>query len=97
MATWGAIVLAVVFAFVWETVLSIVQSLMLPANAAVPNWFHLLTRLNPKYFYIDANTLQLGNAAPFYLEPWFGGVIVAGWLLVSLGLAYVLFERSDLA
>ncbi len=97
VATWGAIVLAIVFAFAWDTVLNMIESLMLPPDAAIPNWFHLVTRLNPKFFYIDANTLELGNSAPFYLEPWFGGVIVAGWLLIPLGLAYLLFERSDLA
>lgn len=97
VATWGAIVLAIVFAFAWETVLNIIESFMLPPDAAIPNWFRFITRLNPKFFYIDANTLQLGDSAPFYLEPWFGGVIVAGWLLIPLGLAYLLFERSDLA
>ncbi|UPM44163.1 ABC transporter permease subunit [Halocatena salina] len=97
VATWGAIVLAIVFAFAWDTVFSIIQSFMLPPDAATPNWLHLIIRLNPKFFYMDSNTLELGDTAPFYLEPWFGGVIVAGWLLIPLGLAYLLFERSDLA
>jgi ABC-2 type transport system permease protein len=97
VATWGAIVLVIVFTFAWDTVLNIIESFMLPPNAAIPNWFHLITRLNPKYFYIGANTLELGGSAPFYLEAWFGGVIVVGWLLIPLSLAYVLFDRRDLA
>ncbi|RRJ34001.1 ABC transporter permease subunit [Halocatena pleomorpha] len=97
VAMWGAIVLAIVFAFAWDMVRNVIESFMLPPDAGIPNWFRLITRFNPKYFYLDAQTLELGNAAPFYLEPWFGGVIVAGWLLIPLGLAYLLFERSDLA
>lgn len=97
VATWGAIGLAIVFAFAWDPVLNIIMDFMLPDDGAIPNWVHLITRLNPRFFYMDANTLELGNSAPFYLEAWFGGVIVAGWLLIPLGLAYVLFDRSDLA
>jgi ABC-type transport system involved in multi-copper enzyme maturation permease subunit len=30
------------------------------------------------------------------LDPWFGGVILGGWLVVPLGLAVFRFQRGDL-
>ncbi|WP_158057774.1 ABC transporter permease [Halorussus halophilus] len=35
-------------------------------------------------------------STPFYLEPWFGLVILAAWIVLPLGLGYWRFERADL-
>jgi ABC-2 type transport system permease protein len=106
MATWGAIGLAILFTFLWKAVLIVVKSFVRPPIPDTgygpmplpPDWFFLLKRLNPRYAFKDASELGLGNnPAPFYLDPWFGGVILAGWLLVPLGIAYLRFQRSDIA
>ena len=41
-------------------------------------------------------TARAPAGTPFYLEPWFGFVILAGWVVVSLGLGYLRFQRTDL-
>lgn len=98
VATWGAIGIAVLFAFVWDTVLIITRISLFPPNSPVPNWFHLLQRIDPKYAFIDAQAVELStDSAPFYLDTWFAVVILGFWLLVPLGLASLRFGRGDLA
>lgn len=94
-ATWGAVWLAFLFAFVWDSVLAIIKTVLFTSET-LPPWYYLFARLNPKYAFdqIKAGALE---TTPFYVEAWFGGVILAGWLLVPLGLAYLRFERGDLA
>jgi ABC-2 type transport system permease protein len=92
VATWGAIGLAILFAFAWDTVLLIIEASVVPPRSPVPNWLALLKRLDPKYAFMNVS-----GPAPFYLEPWFGVVILGGWIVVPLGLGYLRFERGDLA
>lgn len=95
VATWGAIGLAILFAFVWDSVLAIIKTVMF-TSVNLPPWYYFIIRLNPKYAFvhIDATALE---TSPFYLEAWFGGVILAGWFFLPLGLAYLQFDRGDLA
>ncbi|MFC7193191.1 ABC transporter permease subunit [Halocatena marina] len=95
-ATWGAVGLAILFAFGWESVLIIIESLLV-SGGSPPSWFLLFNRLNPKYALDTSASGVGGGAASFYLEPWFGVVILGGWLLVPLGLGYLRFQRGDLA
>lgn len=92
VATWGAIGLAVMFAFGWDSVNAIIGSILFPPESTPPNWFVLFGRLNPKYAFDG-----LSGQVPFYLEPWFAGVILGGWIVVPLGMAYLRFQRGDLA
>lgn len=95
VATWGAVWLAFLFAFVWDSVLAVIKTFMFTSQT-LPPWYYLIARFNPKYAFepIEATAL---DTTPFYLEAWFGGVILTGWLLVPLGLAYLQFQRGDLA
>ena len=95
MATWGAVWLAFLFAFVWDSVLAVIKT-FLYTSETLPPWFYVIKRLDPKYafLHLDASALE---TTPFYLEAWFGLVILGGWLLVPLGLGYLRFERGDLA
>jgi len=75
-----------------------------------PEWYQLFTRLNPNSAYQAAATALLpggpgagGNLAggrsgsqPYFLESWFGFVILAIWIVVPLVLGYSRFERTDL-
>jgi ABC-2 type transport system permease protein len=111
-ATAGAITLVLLFLFLWDVFLLLVNyvaeqlSLIEPA-AGLPNWYFFLSSLNPTTAYasavaalIDSGTgieaiAQMSNP-PFYLQNWFGLVILAFWLVVPIGLAYLRFERTDL-
>ena len=92
VATWGAIGLAILFAFGWDTVLIIIDTSMVPPGNPAPSWLALFKRLDPKYAF-----MSVSGPAPFYLDPWFWVVILGGWIVVSLGLGYLRFERGDLA
>lgn len=95
VATWGAVGLTILFAFLWDGFLLFVKTAFVAdINNTPPDWFSLVKRLNPR----NAFDVALGGTGPvlFYLEPWFGIVIFGGWLVVPLGLAYLRFERMDL-
>jgi ABC-2 type transport system permease protein len=110
IAIGGAITLVLLFLFFWGVFMALVNyaarelSLVAP-NAMSPDWIIFLRRLNPTAAYRNAIFSliipdQGMNAAmqnhPFYLENWFGFVILAFWLVVPIGLAYIRFERADL-
>lgn len=98
MATWGAVGLAMLFAFLWDSVLFVVNITTFDVKGGGPNWFYFLKRLNPRHAFKDASALgAAGGPTPFYLEPWFGIVILGVWLVVPLGLASLRFQRGDLA
>jgi ABC-2 type transport system permease protein len=75
-----------------------------------PDWLAFLTYLNPTRAFGGAlqvllptflpsngiGSLGVGANPPFYLEEWFGFVILAFWLVVPLGLAYLHFRSTDL-
>lgn len=104
MAMWGSIGLTLLFVFLWDSVLVLAESFVerTPENSPVgpvselPDWYYLIKRLNPRHAFQDATAFGVEPGA-FYLEPWFAVVILGGWLVVPLGLAYVRFKRSDLA
>ncbi|UPM44974.1 ABC transporter permease [Halocatena salina] len=104
MAMWGAIGLVLLFVFLWDSVLVLFESFVerTPENSpvgpisALPDWYYLIERLNPRHAFEDVTPFSVDSGA-FYLEPWFAGVILGVWLIVPLGLAYLRFERSDLS
>lgn len=107
MATWGAIGLATVFVFLWDSVMVLLDAIVRPPPTQVsggviiepsPDWFYLIKRLNPRHAFKSATELGMtSEPTPFYLDPWFGGVILGVWLIVPLALASLRFQRSDLA
>ncbi|RRJ31846.1 ABC transporter permease subunit [Halocatena pleomorpha] len=104
MAMWGAIGLTLLFVFLWDSVLVLVESVVerTPENSPVgpvselPDWYYLIKRLNPRHAFEDVTPYSV-ELDVFYLEPWFAVVILGVWLVVPLGLAYLRFERGDLA
>lgn len=100
----GAVGLTVVFSFLWDFVIGLTSTIIRPRPGPeagvitpepLPPWIFLLKRLNPRHALKDATTFSI-ESSPFYLEPWFGVVIIAFWLAVPLGLAYLRFHDSDL-
>ncbi|EMA46271.1 ABC transporter permease [Halococcus saccharolyticus] len=76
-------------------------------NAVVPpDWYRLVVSLNPSSAYqstlgtIFSQDLNFGvsqsQSLPYYLQDWFGFVVLAIWLVVPLVLGYLRFNRSDL-
>ena len=97
VATWGAVGLVILFAFLWDTVLLIVKGFVVTdIDRSPPEWLFFLKRLNPRNTF-DAAVGGISGPTPFYLELWFGIVIFGVWLVVPLGLAYLRFQRGDLA
>lgn len=110
VATWGAIVLVLLFLFLWTVVLSLVdyaaELLSLPASSPSQpaNWYLFLNMLNPSQAFHNAANALLGvggvasvvQNSPFYLENWFMFVILGFWLVVPIGLAYLRFRNADL-
>jgi ABC-2 type transport system permease protein len=94
---WGPLLLAVVY---------LVNGLALPQQPP-GDWYSFLQTVPPGSAYNSAtrsllpenpNALGLGGSAPdvFYLQDWFGFVILAVWIIVPLALGYLRFERTDL-
>lgn len=109
IATAGAISLVLVFLFFWNVVLTLVGyvaqelSLIETAQSQTPTWLQFFASLNPTgayqttiIFLLDIGGQSVPSDPPFYLEEWFGLVILAFWLVVPLGLAYLRFDRTDL-
>jgi ABC-2 type transport system permease protein len=110
IAIGGAITLVLLFLFFWSVFMALVnyavrELSLVASNAMSPDWIIFLQRLNPTTAYMNAvksliapeqgmNTSMQNQ--PIYLEHWFGFVILAFWLVVPIGLAYIRFERADL-
>ena len=62
--------------------------------------------LSPAMAYVQSLSLAFPESfpfrptdpsAPFYLEPWFGLVVIAAWIILPLAVGYWRFERADIA
>ncbi|WP_247003436.1 ABC transporter permease [Halosolutus gelatinilyticus] len=111
VATAGAITLVLIFLFLWDGFLTVVAhfagelSFVESSTVQSAEWYLFLQYLNPAIAYQGAvaalldmrggPTSVLANP-PFYLEEWFGFVILAFWLAVPIGLSYLRFRRTDL-
>jgi len=76
-------------------------------GAEPPEWAEILANVNPlegwrtsAVWLIDTISENGGeqqtSADAFYLEPWFGFVVLAFWILAPLVIGYLAFESSDL-
>lgn len=74
-----------------------------PPNRA-PDWYRLVQSLSPGNAYQSAVGSFLpqnpgpaaGGSVPYYLEGWFGVVVLAIWIVVPLVLGYLRFQEADL-
>ena len=76
-------------------------------GAELPEWAEVLFVVNPMTGWRQATEWLLQRvseeqeaaqqaADAFYLEPWFGFVVLAGWIVLPLAVGYLRFESSDL-
>ncbi|WP_439028015.1 ABC transporter permease subunit [Haloarchaeobius sp. DT45] len=94
---WGAIPMGLLY---------VSNGFSLPGSITeYPDWYFGIVSLSPSAAYQSALTAVIDGANTgatlagrdaFYLEPWFGFVWLALWLLVPLGIAYLRFDRADL-
>ena len=107
----GAGGLFVLFQFAWRGVVYLlrylVNGLEAPNLAETPEWARVLLNVNPmRGWQTSADWLinQLAengesaqnSADAFYLEPWFGFVVLALWIVLPLVVGYLRFESADL-
>ncbi|UPM44972.1 ABC transporter permease [Halocatena salina] len=105
-ASIGALGLTILFSFLWDFLYGLFAQFVDPIQIDPetgwgspdpgPNWLFLLKRLNPRQAFYEPSPYEISEPIPFYLDPWFGWVIVVAWLVVPLGLAYLRFRNSDL-
>ncbi|WP_458204640.1 ABC transporter permease [Haladaptatus sp. NG-SE-30] len=108
----AAVAVFVAFQILWDYVPMGVYYLAegaIPSGGPLPAWYYLVLTLNPKNAYTMASGLFLpetpaGSFAgrivgeiPFYLEDWFGLVVLLAWFAVPVMLGYLRFERVDLS
>ena len=106
-ALYGVIGLFVLFVFVWGFIPTILRFVLngftMPNLLAQPDWAAFLSLLNPTtaYGYASAALIPeipgpMTENPPFYLQDWFGFVILALWIVVPLALGYSRFASTDL-
>jgi ABC-2 type transport system permease protein len=112
VATGGAITLVLLFLFLWQVLLTLVRfaaeelSLIEASASQPPEWFLFFQNLNPTIAFQSAAAALIDTEGggppsvlsdpPFYLEEWFGFVILGFWLVVPIGLAFLRFRGTDL-
>ncbi|WP_276300196.1 ABC transporter permease subunit [Halorussus lipolyticus] len=80
-----------------------------PTTTQLPAWYYLVQVLNPKNAYSQGADIVfsgagpvvpveslVGSSAPFYVQNWFGLVILVVWLVVPVALGYWRFQRADI-
>ena len=95
--------------FVTNLIVYVVNGFSTPANFSFffgyltggPDWYQFLGLLSPSSAYESALNAVLPSAAsggsmPFYIQPWFGIVVLAIWIAVPLVFGYLRFESTDL-
>ncbi|CCQ35421.1 ABC-type transport system permease protein [Natronomonas moolapensis 8.8.11] len=111
-AAYGAFGLFVVFQFLWSSLAQGVAYAVngfsfegIEEGDAVFELFQVLTILDPTAAYrqgtlwVVRRLADNGESAPdlaFYLQDWFGFIVMALWIVVPLAVGYTRFESSDL-
>lgn len=106
-ALYGTVGLFVLFVFVWGFIPLLLRFVLsgfaLPDVMSRPDWAAFLSLLNPTTAYGHASAAlfpalqrSISETVPFYLQDWFGFVILAAWIVVPLGLGYYRFNTTDL-
>ena len=87
----------------------LVEGALPGAAGQMPAWYYLVQVLNPNNAYTQAADLVFsgagpivpaqalaGSSVPFYVQNWFGLVVLAVWLVVPVALGYWRFQRVDI-
>ncbi|WP_330630932.1 ABC transporter permease [Halocatena halophila] len=103
----GALGLTILFSFLWDLIYGYFARFIDPMEFNPqtggyqpdpgPNWVLFLQRLNPRRAFLETPSIYIEGPDPFFLEGWFGWVIIIAWLVVPLVIAYWRFRDSDLA
>ncbi|MFC7081240.1 ABC transporter permease [Halorussus caseinilyticus] len=99
----------VLWDFVPLGVYYLVEGTLPGPGTLLPSWFYLVQVLNPRNAYTQASDIVFsgagpivpaealaGSSVPFYVQNWFGLVILVVWLVVPVALGYWRFERADI-
>ncbi|WP_137283739.1 ABC transporter permease [Halorussus salinisoli] len=99
----------VLWDFVPLGVYYLVEGALPNPTTRLPAWYYFLQVLNPKNAYTQASDIAFsgagpivsaealaGSSVPFYVQNWFGLVILAIWLAVPVALGYWWFRRADI-
>ena len=102
----------ILFQFAWQGLIFllryVVNGFETPdAFAETPEWVEVLTVVNPMTGWRQSTGWLLRRVSDqqeasqeavdaFYLEPWFGFVVLAFWIVLPLVVGYLRFESSDL-
>jgi ABC-2 type transport system permease protein len=106
----GAGSVFVLFQFAWPGVVFLlryaVNGFEFPSGGERPDWAQVLSNVNPMEGWrtsanwlinkLAESTEAQNGADAFYLEPWFGFVVLALWIVLPLVAGYLKFEHSDL-
>ena len=108
----GAGGLFVLFQFAWRGVVFLLRyvanGLEAPGlGAETPEWARVLLNVNPMQGWqtsadwlitklAESSETSQESADAFYLEPWFGFVVLALWIVLPLVVGYLRFESADL-
>ena len=112
IAAVGSFGLWVLFQFAWNGVLFLIGYVVNVFEAPnwgtdPPTWVEVLIVVNPMTAFeqstrwllrrLDENREVVQESADaFYLEPWFGFVVLALWIVLPLVVGYLRFESADL-
>jgi len=102
----------IIFNAFWNLLTALLLYVVEGSNAGEPTWYEFLVSLSPMAAYesaartvMDVEILPLfsgptSEAAvsgdPFFLQDWFGFVILAVWMFTPLAFGYWRFSRADL-
>jgi ABC-2 type transport system permease protein len=106
-ALYGVLGLFVLFVFVWDFIPTVIRFVLngftLPNLVSQSDWATFVSLLNPTtaYGYASAALIpelprSISESAPFYLQEWFGFVILGAWIVIPLILGYSRFATTDL-
>jgi ABC-2 type transport system permease protein len=112
MAAISGFGLFVIFRFAWGGIVLLLRyaanGFELPSiGSAPPEWAQVLNVVNPMQGWRQATEWLLRRVSEqqqtqqtavdaFYLEPWFGFVVLLLWIVVPLAIGYYRFESADL-
>ena len=108
----GSFSFFVLFQFAWQGLIFLIRYLVNGRDVSnfpseTPDWVEVMTVLNPQIGWTqadrwlvnrvaDSQEAQQTSADAFYLEPWFGFVVLALWIALPLVVGYLRFESVDL-
>ncbi|GKZ12789.1 ABC transporter permease [Haladaptatus sp. T7] len=104
----GAIFLYALFMLGWDAFLLLLQLVTIGPTvpeSGLPDWIQFVGILNPSTSFMYATRAVIPQyyaitifpeSNAFYLQDWVGFVVLALWVVVTLGIGYVRFEKADI-